>query len=265
MAAATIQIAILDMYDGSPNIGMQCIKNIIMEWQQSNKVSAEVVVFNTRGNGEIPAPHFDLYIATGGPGSPLDTVQDAWDIQYTQWLDHMLAINKPVFLICHSFQIACRHFNLGTVCLRKSKQVGILPVHTLIHDELFNGLQETFYALESRSYQIIAPNDTKLKEMNAQIMALEKMRPQVPLERAIMAIRFTENMYGVQFHPEAALSDLIVYFNESTTKQSIMDEFGIEKWQRIVDHLDADSPIQTTYAHLIPNFLDKALTNAACN
>jgi hypothetical protein len=44
-----------------------------------------------------------------------------------------------------------------------------------------------------------------------------------------------------------------------------MDEFGIEKWQRIVDHLDADSPIQTTYAHLIPNFLDKALTNAACN
>jgi GMP synthase-like glutamine amidotransferase len=101
--------------------------------------------------------------------------------------------------------------------------------------------------------------------MNAQIMALEKMRPQVPLERAIMAIRFTENMYGVQFHPEAALSDLIVYFNESTTKQSIIEEFGIEKWQRIVDHLDADSPIQTTYTHLIPNFLDKALTNAACN
>jgi GMP synthase-like glutamine amidotransferase len=261
MATATIRIAILDMYDGSPNIGMQCIKNIIMEWQQRKDIQTEVTVFNTRGNGEIPAPDFDLYISTGGPGSPLDTVQEEWDIQYTLWLENMLAINKPVFLICHSFQIACRHFNIGTVCLRKSRQVGILPVHTLIEDELFNGLQETFYALESRAYQIIAPNDDKLKEMNAQIMALEKMRPQVPLERAIMAIRFSENMYGVQFHPEAALQDLIVYFNEPTTKQSIIDEFGIEKWQRIVDHIDADSPIQTTYAHLIPNFLDKALTN----
>jgi hypothetical protein len=139
--------------------------------------------------------------------------------------------------------------------------VGILPVHTLIEDALFTGLQETFYALESRVYQIIAPNDKKLKQMNAQIMALEKIRPQVPLERAIMAIRFSENMYGVQFHPEASLADLIFYFNEPKTKQSIMEEFGVEKWQKIVDHLDADSPIQTTYSNLIPNFLDKALTN----
>lgn len=265
MATATIRIAILDMYDGSPNIGMHCIKNIIMEWQQRKQVETQVVVFNTRGNGEIPAPDFDLYISTGGPGSPLDTFQEGWDIQYTQWLEHMMAIHKPVFLICHSFQIACRHFNLGTVCLRKSKQVGVLPVHTIIEDALFNGLQETFYALESRAYQIIAPNDEKLKKMNAQIMALEKMRPQVPLERAIMAIRFSKNMYGVQFHPEASLADLIIYFNEPKNKQSIMEEFGIEKWQRIIDHLDTDSPIQTTYSHLIPNFLDKALPNETCS
>jgi GMP synthase-like glutamine amidotransferase len=259
MASAAIRIAILDMYDGSPNIGMQCIKHIIEEWEKKHHLQTEVVVFNTRGNCEIPDASFNLYVSTGGPGSPLDTMNADWDRLYTQWLEQMLALNKPVFLICHSFQIACRHFDLGTVCLRKSRQIGVLPVHTLIEDDLFRGLKETFYAFESRSYQIIAPNDEKLSVMKAQIIALEKMRPTVPLERAIMALQFSENMYGVQFHPEAALQDLIFYFNEPATKQSIIDEFGIEKWQRIVGHLDLDSPIQNTYAHLIPNFLDKAI------
>jgi GMP synthase-like glutamine amidotransferase len=259
MGANPIQIAIIDMYDGAPNIGMQCIKNIIQEWTEKNQLNTAITVFNTRGKSEIPDSHFDLYISTGGPGSPIESKDAKWDQLYTQWLENILKLNKPVFLICHSFQIACRHFELGTVCLRKSRQIGVLPVHTLIEDELFKGLQETFYALESRSYQIIAPNDEKIKSMNAQIMALEKMRPKVPLERAIMAIRFSKNMYGVQFHPEAALNDLIVYFNNPETKQSIIEEFGLGKWERIIDHLDQASPINKTYAHIIPNFLDKAI------
>jgi len=33
----------------------------------------------------------------------------------------------------------------------------------------------------------------------------------------------------------------------------------MEKWERILNHLDEHSPIQHTYTHLIPNFLDKAI------
>ncbi len=259
MGPSPIHIAILDMYDGAPNIGMHCIHNIINEWAENKDHTVTVNVFNVRGLCALPDKHFDIYISSGGPGSPIDSVNEKWDIQYTQWLDEMRELNKPVFLICHSFQIACRHFDLGSVSLRRSRQIGILPVHTLIEDDLFNGLQETFYALESRSYQIIAPNDEKIRLMKAQIMALEKMRPKVPLERAIMAIKFSETMYGVQFHPEAALVDLIEYFNQPETKASILQEFGIEKWERIIDYLDETSPISCTYKHLIPNFLDKAI------
>ena len=259
MDSSPIRIAILDMYDGAANIGMHCIHNIINEWAIQNNYNVAVSVFNTRGLCEIPDNNFHIYISSGGPGSPIDSKNEQWDLQYTKWLDEILEINKPVFLICHSFQIACRHFELGTLSLRRSRQIGILPVHTLIEDDLFNGLQETFYALESRSYQITAPNDEKLSIMKAQIMALEKMRPKVPLERAIMAIKFSEKMYGVQFHPEAALIDLIHYFNQPATKDLIIDEFGIEKWNRIIDHLDESSPINSTYSHLIPNFLDKAI------
>ncbi len=259
MGALPIRIAILDMYDGAANLGMRCIHSVIHQWNLKKKYNLEIVVFNTRGKAEIPDDHFHIYIASGGPGSPLDTIDEKWDKAYTQWLSHIFQLKKPVFLICHSFQLACRHFNLGKVCLRKSKQIGILPVHTLIEDALFNDLQETFYALESRSYQIIAPNDENIKNMGAQIIALEKMRPTVALERAIMAIKFSEKMYGVQFHPEAELKELKVYFNEASTKETIINELGLEKWTRIVDHLDEHSPIIKTFNHLIPNFLDKAI------
>lgn len=259
MGENPINIAVLDMYEGAPNLGMRCIHNIIQDWGKSRDKLVTVTVFDTRGKGEIPDAHFDVYIATGGPGSPLDSVNKKWDSSFTYWLEQMFQLKKPVFLICHSFQIACRYFDLGTVCLRKSKQIGILPVHTLIEDAIFNELQETFYALESRSYQIIAPNDEKITRMGAHILALEKMRPKVPLERAIMAIKFSDNMYGVQFHPEADLEELKIYFNEASTKEAIIKEFSIEKWERILDHLDEQSPITKTHKHLMPNFLDKAI------
>ena len=259
MESAPIRVALIDMYNGAPNLGMRCIRNIIKEWSHERQLSTEVTLFNTRGNSEIPGDNFHIYISSGGPGSPLDSVNENWDKDYTSWLEKMYINDKSVFLICHSFQIACRHFNLGTVCLRKSKQIGILPVHTLIEDDLFLGLQETFYAFESRSYQIIAPNDEKIKEMGAQILALEKMRPAIPLERAIMAIKFSKNMYGVQFHPEAELIELRKYFNETSTKETIINEFSQEKWLNILGHLGNDSPIINTYKNLIPNFLDKAI------
>ena len=259
MSLSPIRIAILDLYDGVPNMGMRCILAIIDEWTIEKKYLTSITVFKTRSESEIPGNDFDIYISSGGPGSPIDSKNDAWDILYTTWLDQMYALQKPVLLICHSFQIACRHFDLGTVCLRRSRQIGILPVHTLIEDDLFNGLQETFYTLESRSYQIIAPNDDKIRSMNAKIIALEKMRPTVPLERAIMGIKFSDKMYGVQFHPEAALHELVNYFNDPLTKQSIIEEFSVEKWENIVHHLDETSPINMTYSHFIPNFLDKAL------
>ena len=44
--------------------------------------------------------------------------------------------------------------------------------------------------------------DDLINSMGATITCLEKIRPEVPLERAIMGIQFNEYMAGVQFHPE---------------------------------------------------------------
>ncbi len=259
MANPLINIAIIDMYDGNTNVGMDCIVSILNKWSTKRNLPIAYSIFKLREVGEIPDENFDMYISSGGPGSPIDSENEPWDKKYTLWLDQMMALGKPVFLICHSFQLACRHFNLGTITLRKSRQIGILPIHPLTEDVIFNGLEDPFYALESREYQIIAPNDEALVKMGASIIALEKIRPQVPLERAIMAIRFNKNMIGVQFHPEGEAEALEGFFQEPILKNKIIDEFGIEKWETIMSQLGDPNKIQKTATTFIPNFLDRAM------
>ena len=259
MSATHLRIAIIDMYDGNANVGMECIQLLLAHWTKDRNTSIEQQIFKLRDCAEIPDHNFDAYISTGGPGSPTDSEGEKWDTLYTQWLDQMLKLEKPVFLICHSFQIACRHFNLGKISLRKSRQVGILQVHPIENNNLFEGLEDPFYALESRLYQITEPNDEVISSMGARIIALEKIRPQVPLERAIMGIQFNEHMVGVQFHPEGEYHILLDYFKEEKIKNSIIEEFGIEKWDRMIEHLNDSRKIKSTFEAIIPNFLDKAL------
>ena len=259
MSATHLNIAIIDMYDGNTNVGMECIQLLLAHWSQDRNASIEHQIFKLRDCCEIPHDGFDAYISTGGPGSPVDSKDEPWDNLYTNWLNQMIAIKKPVFLICHSFQIACRHFNLGKISLRKSRQVGILPVHPIKYNDLFEGLEDPFYALESRLYQITEPNDELINSMGARITCLEKIRPQVPLERAIMGIQFNEHMAGVQFHPEGEYHILLNYFKEEKIKNSIIEEFGIEKWERMIEQLNDPKKIKSTFHAIIPNFLDKAL------
>src|SRR5690606_35548396 len=103
------------------------------------------------------------------------------------------AERKFLFLICHSFQLASIHWQLGNICKRKSYSFGVMPIHKNYQGEedfLLKGLPEPFYGVDSRAYQFIEPNLRKMEELGMRIVALEKVRPHIHLERAVMAIRF---------------------------------------------------------------------------
>jgi GMP synthase-like glutamine amidotransferase len=254
-----IHIAVLDLYDGSANMGMDCIMDILDDWSKMYSAEIIITVFDVRVKNELPDDGFDLYLSSGGPGSPLDTHTAPWDIAYCNWLDQMYAQNKPVLLICHSFQIACRHFDIGKVGLRKSKQLGILPIHPTVSHAIFDQLPDPFFALESRLYQITEPNDAKIESMGATIIALEKIRPQLPYERALMGVAFSDTMIGVQFHPEATKERLTTYFNTEAIKTAVLEDFSEDKWNQIIQSLEEDGKIKHTCSRFIPNFLNQML------
>jgi homoserine O-succinyltransferase/O-acetyltransferase len=265
-----LRIAILDMNEGKANQGMRCIREILNQFADANAVDLEKDEFEVRLAQELPDLSYDIYISSGGPGSPLDSEGSEWETNYFRWLDTIVAYNnneahtqkKKIFFICHSYQLACRYFKIARVCKRKSTAFGVFPVHTLpaANTEIvFNGLRNPFYAVDSRDFQVVAPNHNRLHQMGATILAIEKERPHVPLERAIMAIRFNDNMIGTQFHPEADAVGMTLHLQTDEKKKTVIDNYGFEKWESMITHLNDPDKIMWTYAHILPNFLAEAM------
>jgi homoserine O-succinyltransferase len=268
-----IRIAILDLYAGEANQGMRCIRDIIKQFGDSKKITIESAEFDVRLKNEVPDMSYDVFISSGGPGSPLDTDGSDWEIAYFNWLQQVEDWNgndanknkKFVFLICHSFQLVCRHFNIGNVCKRKSTAFGVFPIHLLTdgkNEPVFKGMKDPLYAVDSRDYQVIQPNAETFWKTPATVLAIEKDRPHVPLERAIMAVRFNKYMIGTQFHPEADAVGMSMYLQTEEKKQTVIENYGEEKWRSMIDQLNDPDKIMMTYANLIPNFLQSVVDNS---
>ena len=264
-----IRIAILDLNDGLPNQGMRCIRQIIDEW--SATITRDVVreEFEVRQKNEIPDNSFDIYISSGGPGDPLSTRFDDWDIGWCKWVDEVLRWNnnpsniskKYVFFICHSFQLASRYFNSALVYKRKSTSFGVFPVHMLEDgksEPVFDGLNDPFYAVDSRDYQVIQPNHKVIREMGGTLLCIEKNRPHVPYERAVMGIRFNDYMIGTQFHPEADAEGMKIRFLEEDKRRTVIENHGEAKLNSMLEHLNDPDKIRWTYSHILFNFLNQA-------
>ncbi len=265
-----LKVAILDLYEGKPNQGMRCIRNILHDWCAETGTELQTIEFDVRLKNELPDSSFDIYISSGGPGDPLTSRFEDWDIAWCRWLDSIERWNlnpdnhqkKFVFFICHSFQLACRYFNAGIVCKRKSTAFGVFPVHMLEpgNDEpVFEGLRDPFYAVDSRDHQVIQPNHDLLGRIGAQILCIEKIRPHIALERAVMGIRCNEYMIGTQFHPEADARGMSMYLQTEEKRKTVIESHGEEKLINMLEHLDDPDKIMWTQSRILPNFLNRSV------
>ncbi|UEG48733.1 GMP synthase [Ferruginibacter lapsinanis] len=268
----TIRIAVLDLYEGKANEGMRCIREILNQFSDSNNLDVVWNEFDVRLKNEVPDFSYDIFISSGGPGSPLESKGSEWENTYFDWLgkveqwnnDNVAFQKKHVFFICHSFQLACRYFNIGNVCKRRSTAFGVFPVHLMMdgkREPVFDGMPDPFYSVDSRDYQVIEPNYEILDQTGAKILAIEKERPHIPLERAIMAVRFNQFMIGTQFHPEADAIGMSMYLQTEEKKKTVIENYGSEKWESMIEQLNDPDKIMFTYTHILPNFLNIAVQN----
>lgn len=266
----SMKVAILDLYEGVDNQGMRCIREILNQFAEINHLDLVKEEFDVRLKNEVPDLSYDIYISSGGPGSPLESIGSKWEELYFDWLRKLEQFNdneanvikKKVFFICHSFQLVCRHYQVGNVTKRKSTAFGVFPMHYLPgadEEPIFDGLRDPFYAVDSRDYQVIQPDHNRLRQMGATILAIEKARPHVPYERAMMAVRFNENMIGTQFHPEADAIGMSLHLQTPEKKKTVVENYGQEKWQSMIEHLNDPDKIMHTYARVLPNFLHEAV------
>ena len=272
----TIKIAVLDLNDGAANEGMRCIRELLVNFSKSEKILIDFKEFEVRNKEEIPSTDFDVYISSGGPGSPLESENTHWETLYFEWIKSVESWNenptnhnkKHVFFICHSFQLACRYYKIGNVSKRKSTAFGVFPIHMLEGAEtegIFNGLKDPFFGVDSRDFQVVEPNEKSMQKIGASVLCIEKERPHVPLERAIMGVRFNEYMIGTQFHPEADAQGMSMYLLREDKKQTVIENHGFEKWESMIEQLNDPDKISMTNKHILPNFIRQSIKGLNSN
>ena len=268
-----IRIAILDLYEGQPNQGMRCLRTIIKEWSVYHNIHVTLDEFEVRLLNQVPDTSYDVYISSGGPGSPLESIGSAWEEVYFSWLKSIEewndnpanTVKKSVFFICHSFELACRHYGVGEITRRKSTAFGVFPVHVLPAgqlDPIFNGLNDPFYVVDSRDWQVVHPDLELMQEKGMLVLCIEKYRPHVPYSQAVMGVRFNEYFAGTQFHPEADAKGMSLYLQSEEKKKLVIEQHGEAKWQSMMEGLTDPDKIMRTYGYILPNFLDLAVKYA---
>jgi GMP synthase-like glutamine amidotransferase len=259
-----LRLAILDMYESTRNLGMKNIQDIVKIFVDDLNYE----IFDVRSEAKVPDLSHDIYIFSGGPGDPL-VGDERWLKPFHDLISELWEHNrrgegpkKYCFFICHSFQMACHHFHIATITHRREKSFGTFPVHKTDEGEeewLFKDLSEPFWVADFREYQVIDPHFKRMDEIGAKLLLIEQERPHPALPRAIMAVRFSEEMIGTQFHPEADPVGMRSYFSEEERIKAIFEEFGEDRYFSMLEDLKNPNKIARTHAIVLPFFLYKSI------
>jgi homoserine O-succinyltransferase/O-acetyltransferase len=258
-----LKVALVDMNNNQPNKSIGMLQRMLDGYRELTWKRYEV-----RQSGQIPDMSYDMYILSGGPGDPLEN-DGPWFDRYFSFLQQLWDFNqmpgttpKHCLFICHSFQMACHQYGIGTISRREKYSFGTYPVHKTHdgkHEPCFNALPDPFYIADFRQYQVTQPDYARMKQMGASILCFEKLRPHVNLERAIMAVRFSPTMVGTQFHPEADPAGLREHFVQPERKLQVIEQYGEARYDRMMSDLANPQKIQLTYQTIVPGFLKSAI------
>lgn len=269
MESNKVRVAVIDLYNNEENQGLRCIKDLLIQSNGLyNNIPVDYKFFDTRYSGSAPDSSYDIYISSGGPGSPWDGEGTKWESKYFSLMDAVWGHNqksgnkKHAFFICHSFQIMARYFKIADVIARNSKSFGVMPVHKTADGEkdfLLEGLAEPFYGADFREWQVVNPDKKIFDELGAKTLCLEKERPHIPLERAMMAIRINNEFVGTQFHPEADAASMQHHLFQPERKEHVISKYGEGKYNEMLDLLDRPDGMLMTQKTVLPNFLKHAI------
>lgn len=270
------RIAVLDLNRGIANEGMRSIRTLLSTADAAEGRPVKVDVFDVRLDGAVPGLDYDAYISSGGPGSPFSGEGSDWEKAYFEWMQSLWTRRREspeetgsALFICHSFQLMCRAFDLARITRRRKAAFGIYDVTLTgegMRDPLFRGLHSEIHAADFRKWQAVRPNRKRIRELSGKILAIEKERPHIDLERATMAIRLgvdandgRPGFVGVQFHPEADPVGMRRHFNRPDKRGAVVEEYGEARFERLLEALDDPDFLIRTYRAVIPRFIERAL------
>ena len=265
-----IKVATIDLYNNEPNEGIRCIGEIVNDSAKENtNLDLKYDRFETRYKDDLPDLSYDIFISSGGPGSPFEGENQKWDKDYFILLDKIWNHNlknlddkKYIFFICHSFQMMARYFQFGEINKRFINSFGVMPFTKTTEgstDPILKNLTDPFYAADIRAWQVVNPNQKKIDEFNAKILSWEIPEKENKDNPAITSIRISDEIVGTQFHPEADPESMLYHFKQEERKKFIIERYNEEKYLEMIGFLEHPDKIKLTRKTVLPTFLNNAI------
>ena len=275
--ARPLRVCIVDMNDGHVNQAMRCLRGIVSRFfrhvQTFNPdLPCELVEVSPRDTDhEIPRDA-DLYLSSGGPGSPYDGDDRKWSADYSRFVDWVAESNvdpgpdsKGLFAICYSFEMVVRHFRLAEVAPRAERKFGVMPVYMTNEGQqhpLLKAFGDRLFAFEHRNWEAVDLDEKALAALGGKLLARES-RDGVSKGRAILGLDVVPGIEAVQFHPEADRPGVMNWVARPDQAAAFKAVYGEVTYRAMLRTLDDPRRLARTYALLIPGWMVRRFNRLA--
>jgi GMP synthase-like glutamine amidotransferase len=269
MGRGEFRVGIVDMNAGHTNQAIRCLHLLVDGLEAAIATHNPGLAFrrfhvSPRDKGEVPPDDCDLYLCSGGPGSPFEGDGERWVDEFYDFLDGCVDDNvahggrgKGALNICYSFELAVRFFDVAEVAPRTSRKFGVMPVYTTEQGRahpLLSTFKDRLFAFEHRNWEAVHLDESALAKHGGKLLARES-RDGVSKGEALLAFEFAPGVEGVQFHPEADRPGVMAWVANPEQAEAFKQAYGVTTYERMLKTLDDPSRLARTFALLIPSWM----------
>lgn len=270
-SAQGLSICLVDMNSGHQNQAMRCLRSIVGQFfdrvraKNPGLVCSMSEVSPRDTNAPIPRGA-DLYLGSGGPGSPFDGDHLPWARDFRGFVDSLVRAaqdggegQKSMFGVCYSFEMLVRHFEVAQMAPRTERKFGVMPIYTTTegqHHPLLSAFGDRLFAFEHRNWEAVDVDEGKLQALGGRVLALES-RDGVSKGRAVLGLDLAPGVEAVQFHPEADRAGVVNWVARPEQAAAFKATYGEYTYQAMLRTLDDPRRLARTYALVIPSWLTR--------
>jgi GMP synthase-like glutamine amidotransferase len=180
-------VAIVDLHGGRPNTAIASLSAHVT----ANR--ADLEIFDGVTGRLPPIKHFDAYIISGGPDSPV--VPSPWRVRLQTVLP-TYAKTRPVFGIGLGFEVMAASYGWPVRALANARD-GVFPITPTPagwNDAVMKDLKNATPVFEQRTWAVLSP--PAAIRTSATVLAYSSAGD-------VAAARFNDHAVGTIFHPEA--------------------------------------------------------------
>lgn len=272
-----LRLCIVDMNNGHVNQAMRCLRSIVAAFfervQTYNPgMVCEVVEVSPRDTNTPIPDSCDLYLSSGGPGSPFDGQGEPWTRDFSRLVDGIVesairggADRRALFAICYSFELIVHHYRLADIVPRAERKFGVMPVYTTAAGQqhpLLSPFGDRLFAFEHRNWEAVNLDEGRLSSLGGKLLARES-RDGISKGRAILGLAVAPGIEAVQFHPEADRAGVMNWVARPEQAAAFKAAYGEITYQAMLRTLDDPRRLARTYALVIPGWLARCFNELA--